>query len=695
MKKSLALMLALIMVLCMIPTTALAADIIAQNGDVYIYKGEPQTSDFLQKINDGSITKSKNEEVTWQRLPRYTNICGNCRRVLVEAIPDYYCINPDKNIEITNSEVIGEYGVRVANWKGGQGYSGHPCFEFYCKAAKAGETDVKVTYYYNYNYLGASGYCNYCGRRVTVPAQKNWYGESVTFHVKVVGEDPVGIPDKPTDISGIVGESAVKVHCTNDKSSHADETFALIAGSFTIGDVTKDNASGKYSCNIAVRANQYVDKYNTTHGSHTLDQNENTAVIKLEYNNEKWEKVTQTPVVFNVKCETVDPTTGSLTIEKVFTFKEGEDPNTRPDSIRFTVQQNVQDGQTGHSSTVTLDSSNGWEKTIKVPVGEYTVTEGDAKIDGYTYTCVKNPTDNITVAANKTATVTFTNTYTVTEEPKDTLTISKTVEGLPVKKLPDSFTFTVVGSNTEQQTVEVKKNANNGYDAVTIKDMPYGTYTITESNANVEGYNLTTSGLDNAVTIDKENPNGKVNVTNAYTVMQPETGTLTVKKTVTGKGGDKNKEFKFTVTLVEPQIIVTPTSAPVSNMTPNSAAPASDIKTDGGVNFTNGVATFTLKDGESKTITGIPAGMGYTVTESDNEGYSVTKTGDTGTIEAGKTATAAFTNNKDAAPTPTPGGGNGSGGHYHPTTPVPVIVIPPKTGDMTIWQSILHFLGIR
>ena len=43
--------------------------------------------------------------------------------------------------------------------------------------------------------------------------------------------------------------------------------------------------------------------------------------------------------------------------------------------------------------------------------------------------------------------------------------------------------------------------------------------------------------------------------------------------------------------------------------------------------------------------------------------------------------------------TGTPGGGHG---HYHPTTtPVPVIVIPPKTGDMTIWQSILHFLGIR
>ena len=41
------------------------------------------------------------------------------------------------------------------------------------------------------------------------------------------------------------------------------------------------------------------------------------------------------------------------------------------------------------------------------------------------------------------------------------------------------------------------------------------------------------------------------------------------------------------------------------------------------------------------------------------------------------------------------GGGNGGGYYYPTTTPVPVIVIPPKTGDMTIWQSILHFLGIK
>ena len=51
---------------------------------------------------------------------------------------------------------------------------------------------------------------------------------------------------------------------------------------------------------------------------------------------------------------------------------------------------------------------------------------------------------------------------------------------------------------------------------------------------------------------------------------------------------------------------------------------------------------------------------------------------------------------KDKQPEQQPSGGGNGGGYWHPTTtPVPVIVIPPKTGDMTVWQSILHFLGIR
>ena len=43
------------------------------------------------------------------------------------------------------------------------------------------------------------------------------------------------------------------------------------------------------------------------------------------------------------------------------------------------------------------------------------------------------------------------------------------------------------------------------------------------------------------------------------------------------------------------------------------------------------------------------------------------------------------------------GGNTGGESHWHPPVtpaPVPVVVIPPKTGDMTIWQSILHFFGV-
>ena len=46
---------------------------------------------------------------------------------------------------------------------------------------------------------------------------------------------------------------------------------------------------------------------------------------------------------------------------------------------------------------------------------------------------------------------------------------------------------------------------------------------------------------------------------------------------------------------------------------------------------------------------------------------------------------------------PSSGSTTGDESHWHPPVtpaPVPVVVIPPKTGDMTIWQSILHFFGV-
>lgn len=118
-------------------------------------------------------------------------------------------------------------------------------------------------------------------------------------------------------------------------------------------------------------------------------------------------------------------------------------------------------------------------------------------------------------------------------------------------------------------------------------------------------------------------------------------GSLTISKTVSGNAASTTKEFTFTVTLME------------------NGDPWNGEATYGGVTFTNGVATFKLKAGDSKTITGIPAGFDYTVTESDNNGYTVTVNGQntataTGKIMAGKPSNEVFNNHKSHVYPPNP-----------------------------------------
>ncbi len=84
-----------------------------------------------------------------------------------------------------------------------------------------------------------------------------------------------------------------------------------------------------------------------------------------------------------------------------------------------------------------------------------------------------------------------------------------------------------------------------------------------------------------------------------------KTGDLTVSKVVfSDQATDKDQEFNFRVTLS-----------------------ANEIKgTYGDLTFSNGTATFTLKDGESKTAAGLPTGITYTVTETPNNSFNTTTT---------------------------------------------------------------------
>ena len=164
----------------------------------------------------------------------------------------------------------------------------------------------------------------------------------------------------------------------------------------------------------------------------------------------------------------------------------------------------------------------------------------------------------------------------------------------------------------------------NGEYAV-INNLPVGTkYAITETNADGFSAEITNNGIG---TIDQAQEYA-VTCTNTR-----DTGNLTVSKTVAGNAGDTNKDFNFTVTLSDTNI----------------------NDTYGDVTFENGVANFTLKHNESKTVSGLPTGINYTVTEENALGYVTTQTGDTGTIIKDETKTATFINTKNVTPKPQKG----------------------------------------
>ena len=111
-----------------------------------------------------------------------------------------------------------------------------------------------------------------------------------------------------------------------------------------------------------------------------------------------------------------------------------------------------------------------------------------------------------------------------------------------------------------------------------------------------------------------------------FEITNTRDGDLLVEKEVTGSDGQKNREFHFTVTLSGTSV----TGIQAETITGEY----------GDMTFTNGVAEFTLKHGEQKLAEDLPAGLTYTVVETDanTNRYRTTYTGETGTIPAGDTA---------------------------------------------------------
>lgn len=155
-----------------------------------------------------------------------------------------------------------------------------------------------------YKFLGWNGNPN--DTTVTVKG-----GNTITTTAKVtnlyaVWESKTPPADKPVKPGEGDFEKAglVSVECSTKPADHAKETYDLKKDTFTIGEV-EGNATDGYTCEITVTADSYVSSYVATHGAHTLT-GDNTKKFTLTWVSGKW-VAKEGGVTFPVQCEQTPP----------------------------------------------------------------------------------------------------------------------------------------------------------------------------------------------------------------------------------------------------------------------------------------------------------------------------------------------------------------------------------------------------
>lgn len=123
-------------------------------------------------------------------------------------------------------------------------------------------------------------------------------------------EDAPAQPDKPSeaDVKNLLGNSAVKVHCSTPNSGHTAVTYPLLDGSFTVGDV--QGSSGNYTCVVTVTADSYVTAYGGGHRLAAANESPKTITLKYNETTKTWAAQTVIPIVFNVVCDTTPTAPG-------------------------------------------------------------------------------------------------------------------------------------------------------------------------------------------------------------------------------------------------------------------------------------------------------------------------------------------------------------------------------------------------
>ena len=332
-------------------------------------------------------------------------------------------------------------------------------------------------------------------------------------------------------------------------------------------------------------------------------------------------------------------------------------------SVSKTVKGNVADENDEFLFTVTL-----------------TAPEGKALAESYPYT-LSNGTNNTP------GSMTVSNGVgTITLKGGQSLTIGNLLEGTGFSVSEDSDGYTITapaltngaysgtistGTNevefvNELWAVDIKKEAvgladgttvapkvtvgdvfsdtlTSGEDAKRIYVTPGKTYTVSETDAEVDGYTLLSAALStlnsgltvNGMEFTLDNTSSTVPVltlTNTY-----GRGGLVITKIISGNATSADDEFSFTVELTPPAGVTLAASYPYTLS--DGATNAS-----GSMTVSNGVGVITLTGGHSVSFD-LPAGFAYTVTETDGKDYELTSSREqSGTISNGKTSSCSFEN---------------------------------------------------
>lgn len=318
-------------------------------------------------------------------------------------------------------------------------------------------------------------------------------------------------------------------------------------------------------------------------------------------------------------------------------------------------------GQIKSGDTIALKA--GGSVTVTLPTGaHYEVQELDSKgelmtsEDGFAVVDKANPQKGTVGQATQ---VGFTNVYSVeSTKVENAFKVQKKISGRNWMT-SDAFTMTLTaqgeapmpkGVKDGVSTIELHKDAQVG-NFGTIEYTKPGTYTyvITEQSGDEATLTFSKATYRATVTVtdggagklsaktkiaqltDDAGDAAERTVEAAVFTNIAKTGSLTVKKTVVG--GDSQREFGFTVALTDGD------GEPVSG---------TFGKGEHAVTFADGKVAFKLKDGEEKTVAGLPVGARYTVAEDAAEGYTTAVNGDDGSKAEGAVtedgATVAFTN---------------------------------------------------